>query len=647
MMSKRSFRLIAWLLTLVMVLHIFPVSVFASDDDFSSNPVEGVSIGFITADLYNLAIVNGKTDKYYRLGKTKIQVPKKASEYVAEYKVANAQQHKLDDEYIADQYDFENTVLSIEGKNYYFQGNKTSAELDPEKDYYTFGYEYNGKVVSEEAIVVAKNKIGGMDGSNPRWAITEGRYEDSNGTDCFKRNYNIVLNKAETRKYIIKFIGANGIVLSTQEVQVGQMPQEPSTPQKNGNGLYEYTFIGWDKEIVPVAGNATYTAQFEERELSQAEREATLVFNVNGGSAAVPETIIGELWQTVELPDLSGTKNGEAFIGWADVSDIYAQVPGTNHRYHDVYKPGTSYTLKAKQTTLYAIYNPTAKKVRFGVRVDGVIQDEPNNYDAGSYKGHFELNDILKEGHWVIDLDSTKSVNDYYVVNDVTANLNYVPTAEQIKDALWNEGNIVFDPETQYIHWYVLKCVGKDNWHVDGVIRNKANVEITYNTNVPGTERTKIQNMPGSYQVAPGTDILIGADKGKTQIKRPARDGYFFMGWNTKEDGSGDYYNENTTVHLTRNLNLYAQWISTADSPLEIRISSDWTKGKVGYVGAKITLTATLTGFEGKEYTLQWQYSTDLENWVDIPGAHEITYTYILDEITTNYSWRCIARDIR
>ena len=153
--------------------------------------------------------------------------------------------------------------------------------------------------------------------------------------------------------------------------------------------------------------------------------------------------------------------------------------------------------------------------------------------------------------------------------------------------------------------------------------------------------------MPGSYQVKPGTDILIGADENSTTIKRPGINGYFFMGWNTKADGSGEYYHESTTVHLTENLNLYAQWIAEANNPLEIRITSDWTKGKIGYVGAKITLTAALTGFEGKLYTLQWQYSTDQETWIDVPDAHDITYTYILDETTTTYTWRCVAQDIR
>ena len=140
---------------------------------------------------------------------------------------------------------------------------------------------------------------------------------------------------------------------------------------------------------------------------------------------------------------------------------------------------------------------------------------------------------------------------------------------------------------------------------------------------------------------------MIGTDENSTKIKRPGRQGYYFTGWNTEKDGSGTYYDESSIVHLTSNLNLYAQWVSEADNPLEIRIVSDWPTGKVGYVGARITLTAKLIGFDNRQYTLQWQYSVDNENWIDISGAHDITYTYTLDETTTQYTWRVVAQDIR
>ena len=316
-----------------------------------------------------------------------------------------------------------------------------------------------------------------------------------------------------------------------------------------------------------------------------------LVFSANGGTGEDdPKTITAEAGTNVTLPDLNATKNGQNFIGWADVKDILSKNSTNNTTYHDVYLPGTSYTMKAGNNTLYAVYNSTDRTVQFGIRKDGVIVDEPNDNSVSDYIGHFSVNNILKEGHWVIDINATKPVKDYYVNNNVIAALNSAPSAEDIAAALKKEGNVDFDPETQYIHYYVLKYAGK--WKIDGVIRNKANVEITYDANVPGTEKTLISNLPGSYQVAPGTEIMIGADQGSTETKRPGRKGYYFMGWNTEKDGSGTYYNENRTIHMTENLYLYAQWISEENEVLEIRITSDWPMGKIGHVGDRITLTA-------------------------------------------------------
>ena len=459
---------------------------------------------------------------------------------------------------------------------------------------------------------------------------------------------------SELNGQYMKLVLPNHLQLENTNEENAQKIQVQST----GDGYYTFTFDGVglnNSGNNATKGFASYTAGSADNEkfklyaASDVLYSDKLVFDINGGTGdTAPEMISAEPGTDVTLPGLNATKNGQEFIGWADVKDFYSKVPGTNHTYHDIYKAGTSYTVKSGTTTLYAVYNSTTKTVQFGIRKDGIIQDEPNGYPVDAYCGHFKVDGILKDGYWVIDIDSTKPVNGYYVQNNVTDALNWVPTSEQIAEALKKEGNIDFDPETQYIHYYVLKNTSATVWKVDGVIRNKASVEITYDANVPGKEKVQITNLPGGYQVTPGTDILIGADKDSSEVKKPGRKGYYFMGWNTAKDGSGTYYNENDHVHLTRNLYLYAQWISQADEALEIRIRSNWTKGRIGYVGAKITLTGELTGFENKQYTLQWQYSTDpdSDNWIDVPDAHDLTYTYTLDETTTHYTWRLIARDI-
>ena len=428
--------------------------------------------------------------------------------------------------------------------------------------------------------------------------------------------------------------------------------------RKTSDGYYTFTFNGVNLNNSgnnAANGFASYTSGTADNEKfrlinpSSIAYSDVLIFSVNGGTGDTdPNSIAAEPGTTVTLPDIVATKDGQDFIGWADVSNILSKASGTNHTYHEVYLPGSSYTMKAGATTLYAVYNSTDRNVQFGIRKDGVIVDEPNDNSVSDYIGHFTMNGILKEGHWVIDINTTKPVNGYYVENNVTANLTRMPSAEEIAAALKKEGNVDFDPETQYVHYYVLKYAGK--WKIDGVIRNKESVEVSYNVNAPtGVDKTKITNMPGGYQVTSGTEILIGTDKNSQEVKTPSLKNHVFTGWNTEADGSGTAYTAGNYIRLKNNLNLFAQWADVERNPV-ITLESDWPQGKPAPSGTMITLTANLFGFdgltEGEDYILQWQYTLDGENWTDESGANGITYTYELNATTAQRTWRVVAREV-
>ena len=431
-------------------------------------------------------------------------------------------------------------------------------------------------------LVAVKNKIGGMNGNNPNWLIPA---EDRYSDPNTTDSFH--------RNYKIT-------TYDTLEA----------------SGLFDYT----DK----------------------------LVFNLNGGKGdETPARIVGEAGDIVTLPNVTATgSNGAVFIGWAEMKNFYSKNNGETTCCHTLYKAGESYQLRSGEKTLYAVYDTTSHDVQFGIRLDGFIQDEPNNYPTQNYGGHFWMQGVRESNSWVIDINTKKAVNGYYMDNDVIAALNDVPSAEQIAAALKKDGKIDFDPETQYIHWYVLKYTTTD-WHIDGVIREKNKVEVSYETNVENAnEKLAIQNMPRSYQVGVGAEIEVGTEKQSNKVLTPSREGYVFTGWNTAADGNGKNYGEGEYVVLTENLHLYAQWKSVQDGKLVIVITSDWPSGKPAYTGTEITLTANLTGFENKNYTLQWQHSTDLENWIDEPGATSINFKFVVDAITGQYHWRVVARNV-
>ncbi|MBR5644221.1 MAG: leucine-rich repeat protein, partial [Salinivirgaceae bacterium] len=76
------------------------------------------------------------------------------------------------------------------------------------------------------------------------------------GAQTYKATYNSTL-----RSYTITFVDGDGN--ATYDVlDFGEMPVAPENPEKTATAEYSYNFKGWDKPIMSVSGDATYTAQF-------------------------------------------------------------------------------------------------------------------------------------------------------------------------------------------------------------------------------------------------------------------------------------------------------------------------------------------------------------------------------------------------
>ena len=116
-------------------------------------------------------------------------------------------------------------------------------------------------------------------------------------------------------KYTVTFKNYDGTVLETKEIEYGKTPEySGTTPSKEGNEEYSYNFIGWDKEIVSVTGNVTYTADFDE-----VVNKYTVTFKNYDGS--VLETKEVEYGKTPEYSGTTPSKEGNEeysynFIGW-------------------------------------------------------------------------------------------------------------------------------------------------------------------------------------------------------------------------------------------------------------------------------------------------------------------------------------------
>ncbi len=100
------------------------------------------------------------------------------------------------------------------------------------------------------------------------------------------------------------------------------------------------------------------------------------------------------------------------------------------------------------------------------------------------------------------------------------------------------------------------------------------------------------------------------------------REGYTFTGWNTAANGKGTDYADKSTVRLTENLTLYAQW-NKAETKISYTVKFDANGGE-GKLPADITATA------GGEFTLPAAELTktgyDFKGWCATANGTGTTY---------------------
>ena len=87
--------------------------------------------------------------------------------------------------------------------------------------------------------------------------------------DGIVQGENVIVYTARYRsiinQYTVTWKNYDGTVLATELVDYSRTPKYTGeTPAKAATAQYTYTFIGWEPEVSPVTGDATYTAKFSE-----------------------------------------------------------------------------------------------------------------------------------------------------------------------------------------------------------------------------------------------------------------------------------------------------------------------------------------------------------------------------------------------
>lgn len=196
--------------------------------------------------------------------------------------------------------------------------------------------------------------------------------------------------------YKVTWKNYDGNVLEVDEkVKEGTIPEyNGSTPLKEGNDKYSYTFNGWSPEIKAVSEDATYVATFNET-----INQYTIDFETFGGSG-VP-SITKDYGTLVEEPIEEPVLEGKTFIGWCIDEDLTTPVSWPFELKEDV--------------TLYASYNT---KVDIGEYLKALLNGykvNPKSYIPETLLPEYEKN-LINKGDLDFDYSNfvdTSKILDY------------------------------------------------------------------------------------------------------------------------------------------------------------------------------------------------------------------------------------------
>ena len=123
---------------------------------------------------------------------------------------------------------------------------------------------------------------------------------------------NAVYTATFTPKYIdytVKFLNEDGSVISEQTYHWGDEVTVPGDPSKPADNTYTYAFAGWDKEVSACAGDAVYTATYQEAYI-----EYTVTFQLKDGTVIKQYTL--HYGDAVTAPENPAAPEGYLFAGW-------------------------------------------------------------------------------------------------------------------------------------------------------------------------------------------------------------------------------------------------------------------------------------------------------------------------------------------
>ena len=409
-------------------------------------------------------------------------------------------------------------------------------------------------------------------------------------------------------KYTITWKNSDGTVLKTDQVEYGVVPAyQGDMPTKMGDAEFTYTFAGWkaiaedgsQSDIVAVNGDATYTATYTRNVSTYTVKwvnEDGTVLQTNEGVAY--GTTPAYKGATPEKP--ADAQYSYEFSGWTPVVD---KVTGDVTYTATYEKSVNSYTItwKSGDETL------KTEQVKYGT-VPAYSGDTPTKEGDAQYSYTFK--------GWSPEVAAVTGNATYTAEFEQTVN-KYTITWKSLEGTVYDTEEVEYGSKPVYKG----KSPTKDNdeyfsytftgWKASVEDDSEVKSDITY---VAQFERKSLRTYKVSFDANGGTGKMspqsfssgVPSNLAKNTFKR---EGYTFAGWNTKADGTGTSYADESSVQPTSNITLYARWTFTNGWLVDANGKTYFKDGSVAYHGSWQTIDGATYYFKENGYVATGIYS--------------------------------------
>ncbi len=329
--------------------------------------------------LYNIVKISGK---YYRLKKTQIWTEKDP--------VTDKNATLAGADYVVDAYDFSDLTITIDNKEYVYNGKKNAEAIALGANY----YDIKGGTVS-----IVKNKIGAMTNGKPNWLIPEAdQYPDKNETDSIHRDYEAVLHvntEAVVEQEAYNFLSVDGSAnyykLPTTTIKAQLLDNLPKGKLEEGQYVLErYDF---SKTVLNIDG---------------------IEYKYNDGSLDEYENYYTVSFEDVQKNDKFNRndtwfKNKDSWLDGA--YELFGSLPNNTVKFHANYA-ATTHKAEKRPISVKIISSLAGKKeVYAGTKV--TLTAVPSGFDGVEYT--IEWKCIKQDGTTYTISDANTLVYEYYI----------------------------------------------------------------------------------------------------------------------------------------------------------------------------------------------------------------------------------------